>query len=106
MKSSKAFVCGLCLANINSFEQLNRQFVAHFISSRRHHHSSDTLIGIKQQTRETLRDYIDGFKAATLEISDLDQVISMSSIKDGPWPSKFLFSLEKKFPFDFIEILA
>ena len=42
----------------------------------------------------------------TLKITDLDQTIAMMAMKDGLKPSKFLFSLKKRFPMDYAEMLS
>ena len=64
------------------------------------------MIGIKQKENESLWDYIRRFNAATLKITDLDQTIAMTAMKDGLRPSKFLFSLKKSFPMDYAEMLS
>ena len=53
------------------------------------------MIGIKQKENESLWDYIRRFNAATLKITDLDQTIAMTAMKDGLKPSRFLFSLKR-----------
>ena len=42
----------------------------------------------------------------TLEICDLDQTVSMSTIKDGLRPSRFFFSMKKKFSADYVKLLT
>ena len=42
----------------------------------------------------------------TLEITDLDQTVTMKAIKDGLRPSRFLFSLEKRFFADYAKMLS
>ena len=105
-KSVRLWFSGLHAGSINSFEQLGRLFTAHFISSRRQRRGSDFLIGIKQESNESLRAYISRFNTATLEISDLDQTVAMTTMKGGLKTSRFLFSLEKRFPADYAEMLA
>ena len=41
-----------------------------------------------------------------MEISDLDQMVTMLIMKDGLRPSTFLFNLEKRFSTDYAEILS
>ena len=53
-KSARLWFSGLHPGSINSFEQLGRLFTAHFISSRRQRRGSDFLIGIKQESNESL----------------------------------------------------
>ena len=64
------------------------------------------MIGIKQERNESLWAFISRFNTATLVISDLDQTVAMTAMKEGLKPSRFLFSLEKKFTVDYAEMLA
>ena len=41
-----------------------------------------------------------------MEITDLDQTVAMTAMKGGLKPSRFLFSLEKRFPVDYAEMLS
>ena len=43
---------------------------------------------------------------ATLEITDLDQIVAMMAMKGRLRPSRFFFILEKRFPMDYVEILS
>ena len=80
--------------SIGSFEQLERLFISHFISSQCQRRTSDMLIGMKQRKNESLREFITRFNTATLEVTDLDQMVAMSAMKGTLKPSRFLFSLE------------
>ena len=64
------------------------------------------LIEIKQKEGESLREFITRFNAITLEVSDLDSKVTMSTMKGSLKPSRFLFSLEKRFPTCFAEMLS
>ena len=64
------------------------------------------LIGIKQKEDESLREFITKFNAATLKVSDLDPKVTMMPMKGGLKPSRFLFTLEKRFPTCFAEMLS
>ena len=43
---------------------------------------------------------------ATLEIIDLDLMVSMIAMKDRLKPSRFLFNLKKRFSADYTEMLS
>ena len=64
----------------------------------------DMLIRIKQRENESLWKFITRFNDATLEVSDLDSMVAMSAMKGGLKPSRFLFSLDKKFLLSFPEM--
>ena len=64
------------------------------------------LIRVKQREIESLRKFIIKFNTATLEVTDLDQMVAMSAMKGTFKPSRFFFSLKKKFPSSFFEMLS
>ena len=64
------------------------------------------LIEIKQRKNESLWEFITRFNAATLEVSDLDQMVAMSAMKGALKPSRFLFSLKKKFSISFSKMFS
>ena len=88
-------------SSIHSFEQLGRSFVAHSINSQSHKHISDSLVNIKKREGESLRDYVSYFNATIFEVCNLNQSITMSTLKDGLLKFQFLFFLEKRYPKDF-----
>ena len=63
------------------------------------------LIGMKQRETESLQEFITRFNTVTLEVTDLDQMVAMSAMKGALKPSRFLFSLEKKFSTSFFKML-
>ena len=64
------------------------------------------LIDMKQRKNESLQEFIIRFNTATLEMTDLDQMVAMLAMKGALKPFKFLFSLEKKFSTSFSEMLS
>lgn len=66
----------------------------------------DSLVNIKQRERESLRDYMNYFNVATLEVQYLDQSIIMSTLNGGLQICQFLFFLEKLYPKDFTGMLV
>ena len=91
---------------IFSFDQMSSRFAAHFISSRRPSRGSDSLMSVKQKQGESIRTYVTRFNAAALEVRDLDQSVAMAALKGGLQKNNLLFSLEKKYPRDFADLLA
>ena len=85
---------------------MSHQFVAHFVSSRRPRRGSESLINIKQKKGESIRDYINRFNVAALEVQNLDQSVMMVTLKGGLQKNDLLFFLEKKYPRDFADLLA
>ncbi|EHA8590342.1 hypothetical protein COCNU_scaffold017266G000020 [Cocos nucifera] len=93
-------------STIFSFDQMSSQFAAHFISSRRPSRGSDSLMNVKQKQGESIRAYVIRFNAAALEVRDLDQSIAMAALKGGIQKNNLLFSLEKRYPRNFADLLA
>ncbi|XP_038974056.1 uncharacterized protein LOC120105559 [Phoenix dactylifera] len=105
-KAARLWFSGLKPYSILSFEQLERQLTTYFAANRGQHGTSDSLFAIEQREGEPLKDYIDCFTSATWKIRNLDQSIVISALKTGARSYKFLFSIEKSFSVNFIEILA
>ncbi|XP_014679194.1 PREDICTED: uncharacterized protein LOC106819047 [Priapulus caudatus] len=91
---------------IFSFDQMSHQFVAHFVSSRCPRKGSEFLMNIRQREGESIRAYINRFNVAVLEVWNLDQSVAMAALKGGLQKNDLLFSLEKKYPRDFADLLA
>ena len=91
---------------ILSFDQMSQQFAAHFVSSKRPRRGSDSLLAIRQKEGEPIRAYVTRFNAAALEVRNLDQSVAMAALKGGLQKNDLLFSLEKKYPRDFADMLA
>lgn len=58
-------------------------FVAHFATRQRQHRGSDSLVSMKQQEGEPLREYICHFNVAILEVTNLNQSVAMTALKSG-----------------------
>ena len=91
---------------IFSFDQMSHQFVAHFVSSRHPRKGSESLINIKQREGESIRANVNRFNIAALEVRNLDQSVAMAALKGGFQKNDLLFSLKKKYPRDFADLLA
>ena len=66
----------------------------------------ESLINIKQREGESIRAYINRFNVAVLEVRNLHQSVAMVALKGGLQKNDLLFSLEKKYPRDFANLLA
>ena len=63
-------------------------------------------MNVKQREGESIRSYFNRFNVAILEVHDLDQSVAMASLKDGLLKNGLRYSLEKTYPYDFIDMLA
>ena len=105
-KSARMWYSSLRPGTIDSFSELEKLFVLHFRTCRKTPRNTDTLFLLHQNEGESLRDYISRFNAATLEIPDLNEHVAMSALKKGLRTSRLTFSLDKKFPKSYAELLS
>ena len=81
--------------SINTFKELNAQFISHFIGGHRYKKSIACLMSIKQREDEMLRLYITRFNKEALSIDEADDKILVAAFTNGLRKGKFLFSLYK-----------
>ena len=79
--------------------------MAYFSTSRKPPRTSDSLFSLKQEENETLRYFVVQFNAATLEIRDLNEDMTISAMKRGLRGSRFTYSLDKTLPRTYAELL-
>lgn len=53
-----------------------------------------------------MKEYIDRFKSATLEIYNMDESIAMLALKRGLRSFRFTYSLDKTYPKSYSELLT
>lgn len=63
-------------------------------------------MSIKQEENEKLKDYLERFNAATLEVKDFNKSIAMSALKQGLWSGHLSFILDKNFLRSYVDYLA
>ena len=97
---------GLKSGFIHSFDQFTRLFVSHYAISSRRCLTFDSLFDVRQNERESLRDYLTHFNKAILEVHNLIQDVALSTMKRGFRKGRLTFSLDKHLPRSFSEILA
>ena len=66
---------------------------------------SDSLFFIKQNEGETLRGFVVRFNTATLEIRDLNEDKTISTMKRDLRGSRFIYFLDKTLPRIYAELL-
>ena len=71
-------------ASIANFKHLSNSFVQHFIRGQRHKRPTSYLLTMKQQERETLREYVKCFNKAVLEIDEANNDLVFSLGKTPP----------------------
>ena len=79
--------------------------MTHFSTSQRPPRTSNSLFSIKQRETEILRDFVARFNAATLEVKDLNENMTISIMKRGLRGSRFTYSLDKTLHWTYVELL-
>ncbi|XP_073053656.1 uncharacterized protein [Primulina eburnea] len=92
--------------SIQSFEDFATAFLRRFASSKRHQKNYLSLFVMKQQEAETLREFVQRFNSAALEIPTATPDIMISAFTQGLRGGEFFKSLVKKPPSGIDELLA
>ena len=92
--------------SISSFGDLSREFTSHFRSARQRGKPVTYLLTVKQQEGETLRDYIRRYNNKITQVNVYDDGIALSGIMKGFRMGKLWWSISKKPPTSYSEILA
>ncbi|KAL0445385.1 UNVERIFIED_CONTAM: hypothetical protein Slati_2261200 [Sesamum latifolium] len=85
-----------CLAVIGSFREFRSLFLHQFASSRKHQKIELSLFSIRQKEGESLKDYLQRFNTAALEVPSAMQEIKASAFAQGLTNGDFFKSLAKK----------
>ncbi|KAK2997523.1 hypothetical protein RJ639_025595 [Escallonia herrerae] len=98
-KAAHAWFKSLQLRSIYSFGQLSDLYQKHFISSCSRRKNLTSLLNIVQEKNESLACFLRRFRAATLEIANLDESVKYTAFLQSFRPtSKFAFSVNKSSP--------
>ncbi|XP_059654271.1 uncharacterized protein LOC132300988 [Cornus florida] len=90
---------------INTFEELSKLFVSHFIASQRHRRPATYLLTVKQQKGESIREYITRFNTEMLQAEEMDDKVALIAFIGGLQTSRFSFALSKEPPTNMVELL-
>ncbi|XP_025653210.1 uncharacterized protein [Arachis hypogaea] len=78
--------------SVTSFDDLSRKFLMRFSIQKDKVKHAPSLLGVKQEVGEPLRDYMERFNKACLEIQDLPSLVN--GLREGP----FSQSISKRHP--------
>ncbi|XP_073018166.1 uncharacterized protein [Primulina eburnea] len=106
VRSAQQWFNSLPPNSIRSFEDLSAAFLHRFASSKRHQKNYLSLFGMKQQENETLREFVQLFNSAALEIPATTPDIMISAFTQGLRGGEFFKSLVKKPPSSYDDLLA
>ncbi|KAL0445434.1 UNVERIFIED_CONTAM: hypothetical protein Slati_2266100 [Sesamum latifolium] len=83
-------------AVIGSYQEFRSLFLHQFASSRKHRKTELSLFSIQQKEGESLKDYLQRFNMAALEVPSANQEVKASAFVQGLIDGDFFKSLAKK----------
>ncbi|KAL0438279.1 UNVERIFIED_CONTAM: hypothetical protein Slati_2310900 [Sesamum latifolium] len=83
-------------AAIGSFQEFRSLFLRQFASSRRHRKTELNIFSICQKEGESLKEYLQRFNTASLEVPSATQEVKASAFAQGLLDGYFFKSLAKK----------
>ncbi|GFZ14654.1 hypothetical protein Acr_24g0008440 [Actinidia rufa] len=95
---AKSWFRKLSLGTIDSFGDLNRLFVANFMSCRNRQKNASHLFTVHQKETESLKDFVKRFNQAILEVEDPSDKVIIKAMMEGLRPGPLFDSLSKNVP--------
>ncbi|XP_058075684.1 uncharacterized protein LOC131224158 [Magnolia sinica] len=92
--------------SINSFVELSRLYLTQFISGKRSQKPNTHMFAIKQEPKESLKDYIAHFNEKALLIEDYDDKMALAAVFISLKEEKFTFSIGKNPPKTLTKLVA
>ncbi|KAL0462456.1 UNVERIFIED_CONTAM: hypothetical protein Slati_0133200 [Sesamum latifolium] len=96
----------LPISAIGSFQEFRSLFLHQFASSRKLRKTELSLFAVRQKDDEPLKEYLERFNAAALEVPAATQEVKASAFSQGLLDGDFFKSLAKKPVFKFDALLA
>ncbi|XP_072054420.1 uncharacterized protein [Arachis hypogaea] len=90
--------------SVTSFEDLSRKFLMRFSIQKDKVKHAPSLLGVKQEVGEPLRDYMERFNKACLEIQDLPTEGVIMGLVNGLREGPFSQSISKRHPTSFNDV--
>ncbi|KAL0444126.1 UNVERIFIED_CONTAM: hypothetical protein Slati_2135300 [Sesamum latifolium] len=95
----------LPIGTIDSFEQLSQRFLHHFAINKRYPKTASYLFTIIQREHESLRDYVQRFSEAVLEVPHVNPELLASIMQQNLRRGRFRESIAEKPPATLDEFL-
>ncbi|KAL0445647.1 UNVERIFIED_CONTAM: hypothetical protein Slati_1692600 [Sesamum latifolium] len=95
----------LPIHTIENFEQLSQRFLHYFSINKRYPKTASYLFTVIQQEHESLRDYVQRFSEAVLEVPHLNHELLASILQQGLRRGRFRESIAGKPPTTLDELL-
>ncbi|XP_057721038.1 uncharacterized protein LOC130935349 [Arachis stenosperma] len=97
-KAAMKWLDSLPPRSVTSFEDLSRKFLMRFSIQKDKVKHAPSLLGVKQEVGEPLRDYMERFNKACLEIQDLPTKAVIMGLVNGLREGPFSQSISKRHP--------
>ncbi|KAH7850919.1 hypothetical protein Vadar_004634 [Vaccinium darrowii] len=91
--------------SISNFKQLSQSFVSYFIAGQKYSKPSTCLFSIRQDQRETLRDYTTRFTKESMQVEAMEDQVSIAAYIAGLNSGQLLFNLTKDPPVTVAELI-
>ncbi|KAL0427649.1 UNVERIFIED_CONTAM: hypothetical protein Slati_2939700 [Sesamum latifolium] len=96
----------LPIRTIESFEQLSQRFLHHFAINKRYPKTASYLFTVIQREHESLRDYVQRFSKAVLEVPHVNPELLASIMQQNLCRGRFRASIAGKAPATLDKLLA
>ncbi|KAL0319789.1 UNVERIFIED_CONTAM: hypothetical protein Sradi_5240400 [Sesamum radiatum] len=96
----------LPMGTIDSFEQLSQRFLHHFAINKRYPNTVSYLFIVIQREHESLRDYVQSFSKAVLEVPHVNPELLASIMQQNLRRGRFRESIAGKPPATLDELLV
>ncbi|KAK4392688.1 hypothetical protein Sango_2046600 [Sesamum angolense] len=96
----------LPIGSIDNFEQLSQRFLHHFAINKRYPKAASYLFTVIQREQESLRDYVQRFSEAVLEVPHVNPELLASIMQQNLWRWRFRESIAEKPPATLDELLV
>ncbi|KAL0362159.1 UNVERIFIED_CONTAM: hypothetical protein Scaly_1171100 [Sesamum calycinum] len=96
----------LPIGSIDNFEQLSQRFLHHFAINKRYPKTASYLFTVTQREQESLRDYVQRFSEAVLEVPHVNPELLASIMQQNLRRGRFCESIAGKPPATLDELLV
>ncbi|XP_077248498.1 uncharacterized protein LOC143888089 [Tasmannia lanceolata] len=105
-RAARDWYSGLQPWSISSFEEFGDNLARHFMSSRRQRRTAASLMAVKQEKGESLKDYISRLNREALQVPNLDPSATMNALLTGVMSVDFRLSIAKKTPSTLADLIV
>ncbi|XP_058078638.1 uncharacterized protein LOC131226963 [Magnolia sinica] len=92
--------------SIGSFAELSQSFLTQFISGKKSWKPNIDLFTVKQESKESLKDYIAHFNEEALQVEDYNEKMTLAAVFSDLKEGKFAFSIGKNPPQTLAELVT